>query len=105
VAEVRQLVFHVVVAPQRAPFHAAMFKALVDVPPRPWVATRLPLGFATAGGSLPLPPEEPRGHELMLGAAFLPPLLLTLGAAAGLWHSRKQRQRPRSEVPIRRDAC
>jgi hypothetical protein len=53
VAEVRQLVFHVVVAPGRAPFHAAIFESLVKIPPAPWIPTPLPLGFATTGWSPP----------------------------------------------------
>jgi hypothetical protein len=38
IAEVNQLVFHVVLAPQRAPFYAAVFEALRRVPAPAWAA-------------------------------------------------------------------
>jgi hypothetical protein len=86
VAEVRQLVFHVVVAPGRASYHAAVFDALVAAPPPLWRPNPLPAGYP-ARGIESLFPLLVR-YEQPLAGSFGPPMLVGLSAVAAVWRRR-----------------
>jgi hypothetical protein len=89
VAEVRQLVFHVVVAPERAAYHAALFDPIVTVPPLPWVPTALPAGFSSDVELSAVVAWQQMGDGT-LGASFLSPMLVSVGAAVAVWRRRRQ---------------
>lgn len=93
VAEVRQLVFHVVVAPQRAPYHAAMFDGLAPTPPHAWIAAPLPAEVAIDRQRTRLLAFQV-DHERSFDMAFLvPPFVAAAGTMTALL---RRSRRPRA---------
>lgn len=82
IAEVQQLVFHVVVAPERAPFHAAVYDALAAAPPPAWRTQPLPSQLAEPRRVVPIVAGGDVLQAWTAGMSALPSLLTGLGLAA-----------------------
>jgi hypothetical protein len=93
VAEVNQLVFHVVVAPTRAGYHGELFAAVAAVPPPPWRDRPLPQTVDVDGELASVASLQLAAAQRTLGGGFfLPPALAAAGALAALWRRRKRIQ-------------